>query len=248
MDEMAANDAELRAIGAFDNRVSQLTVEQEKLFELQERFAKSQDAAEKKRIKKEITQQNDRIKREKKNAQTRKKIQAETAAFNKRVAEETFQFGQALLAKEEGAFIKFLASKLRQLTQYLAKKLYIEGLAAFPKNPALGLALFAAGGAVQVAGELGAQALDAEADKAARGSDGETANTFAENVEQAQADEIGGNVAAGAGGTVINNYDNSNNVEIIETGTYISEADFIRNRVKPTIDQIDTEQGRITFS
>lgn len=165
---------------------------------------------------------------------TEKKLKSDQDNWNKQAAGEMFEFGQALLSAEEGAFIKYLANRLRAVTRAMAEEFYAKAAGHFAVGNFPLAALYAAGGAaVQIAGELGAQAIEKNAKK--------NESAPAPSIAQTSTPS-----ASPSGGAVIqNNVDNS--VVINQYGTYMGEADFIRQRIKPELAKIAAERGQVVF-
>ena len=176
----------------------------------------------------------------------REKLKQEEVEFNKSAASEMFELGQALLSSEAGSFKKYLANKLRQLTQYVSTQLYIEGLAAAsnPFTAALSFGFFAAGAAVQAAGELGAAALERSA----------AADASAANISPASA-AVNPTPAAPAQTNTANDVvQTSNNntsttqtteINIYQNGTFLDSAQAIRSVVQPALEQLAAQNGRV---
>jgi hypothetical protein len=169
-------------------------------------------------------------------------MEKEHLQFRQKVANEMYEFGQALLSQEEGAFMKFLAAKLRAFTAAKAQELYLEGLGnlANPLTTGLGLAQIAAGAAIQAAGELGAQAIEAAAATKHKTTD----FSAGPQIEKPDTSAIT-TAQASTGATVINT--TNNNTTINEYGTYLREADFIRKRIRPELAKQAAEQGKVVF-
>lgn len=169
-------------------------------------------------------------------------MEKEHQQFRQKVAGEMYEFGQALLSQEEGAFMKFLAAKLRAFTAAKAQELYLQGLGnlANPLTVGLGLAQIAAGAAIQAAGELGAQAIEAAAATKQKNTD----LGAGPQIEKPDTSSIT-TAAANTGATVINT--TNNNTTINEYGTYLREAEFIRKVIRPELAKQAAEQGKVVF-
>lgn len=169
-------------------------------------------------------------------------MEKEHQQFRQKVAGEMYEFGQALLSQEEGAFMKFLAAKLRAFTAAKAQELYLQGLGnlANPLTAGLGLAQIAAGAAIQAAGELGAQAIEAAATKKQKNTD----LGAGPQIEKPDTSSIT-TAAANTGAAVINT--TNNNTTINEYGTYLREAEFIRKVIRPELAKQAAEHGKVVF-
>jgi hypothetical protein len=145
-----------------------------------------------------------------------------------------YEFGQAILSAEKGSLYKWLAEKIRAVTRSYAEEMYAKAAGAFTMGNFGLAALYAAGGlAVQTAGELAAQAVEKGAPKADAGGGGPA--PAAGGYEQPSTP------SAGSGSQSIVQ---DNRVTINEHGTYLNEAEFIRNRLRPELAKIAAERGK----
>lgn len=183
-------------------------------------------------------------------AQVQKRIEAEKNLekehqdWKKKAGNEMFEFGQALLSAEEGSFFKYLANKLRAYTAEKSAELYAEAAGAAASGNFPMAALYLAGGAaVQVAGELAARELDKKAEEKAKGAQGPSSpGPDLSGVASPNTSPVSTEMPS-SGGTVVNN----NTTVINEYGTYLKEAEFIRNRVRPEMAKMAAERGKVMF-
>lgn len=176
-----------------------------------------------------------------KRIQAESQLEQEHQSWKKKAGQEMYEFGQALLSAEEGSFLKYLANKLRSYTAEKSAELYAEA-AGYAATGNLGMAaLYLAGGAaVQAAGELGAQALEKEADKKAGKLQNNGTTPDLGGISSPSAPDF----SAATPGTSVTNV---TNIITNEYGTYIREADFIRKQVRPEIQKMAAERGKVMF-
>lgn len=164
------------------------------------------------------------------------KIIASNEAIRAKIENIGFELGQALLSQEEGAFRKFLANQFRAFANFLAKKASIEaGLALASQNFAKAALLTAAAIGIKLVGEAGGRAIEGDQTQT-------TVPDFGGAVVPSQPIPEGTSVV---NNTTINNIDNSVNVEVIETGTYFTESQMIRDRISPLLQQLDDSRGAL---
>lgn len=201
---------------------------------LQEALFLENDKKKKKQLKEELKQNQARIKTAKATEAQITKIKAENEATRAKIEEIGFEFGQALLSQEEGAFRKFLANQFRAFAGFLAKKASAEAtLALATGNVGKAAALTAGAVAIRLLGEVGAKAIEGPEVKTPELNFGDTATAReATTIEPVT-------------NTTINNIDNSTNVEVIETGTYFTESQMIRDRISPLLQQLDDSRGAL---
>jgi hypothetical protein len=201
---------------------------------LEERAANTQDPRKKAQIaaaQKHNAQLLDAVKRR---IDQEKALKEKNDAWNKKAAGEMYEFGQAILSAEKGSLYKWLAEKIRAVTRSYAEEMYAKAAGAFTMGNFGLAALYAAGGlAVQTAGELAAQAVEKGAPKADAGGGGPA--PAAGGYEQPSTP------SAGSGSQSIVQ---DNRVTINEHGTYLNEAEFIRNRLRPELAKIAAERGK----
>lgn len=240
---------ELSRIAELETEREQLkAAELERLLELEREFQREKDKLRRKELskinkeksqefKEKITQTKREIGFEQKKLAVNAKLRQKHAERVNKLAEFVFDFGQSLLSEEKGSFKKFLADQLRSLTNYLSAKLLAEAAAAIA-NPPLAAALALAAGGVKLLGEAGARALERDAETPVREPQIPRVQDIVKEPEA---------IPAGMKEVTINNIDNSINLEVIETGTYFTESQLIRDRIKPMMDELNAERGVITF-
>lgn len=173
-----------------------------------------------------------------------KEAEEKKIAFKQKAGAEMLELGKALLSAEKGAFYAYLADRLRALSQALAKEMFTRAAASAASLDFIGAALYtAAGGIALAAGEAGARELDAEAERRRSAGQAQMANVGLDDIADFEPKEITDPGAT----TIINNYNNETNVSITETGTYVSEAQFVRNRLKPLLSELAIEQGAVLY-
>lgn len=200
--------------------------------------AAQQRAAQlKKELKYEQTIQAERVK-------AAKAAEEQKLKFSQKAGEEMLELGKALLSSEKGAFYAYLADRLRALSQAVAKEMFVKAAASAASLDIVGAALYAtAGAAALAAGEVGARELDAEANRRREAGRQQMEAVSLGNIADFQPPEI-----TDPGVTYIqNNYNNETNVSITETGTYVGEAQFVRNRLKPLLSELAIEQGAVLY-
>lgn len=210
--------------------------------ELRRKASQARSKRELKDINRQIKLKNFEIQAEKRKLAQIDKLRQQSADRANAISQFTFEFGQALLSKEEGSVKRFLANQVRAFAKFLSEKAAAQAALAFAAgNVVQGAALSAAAGVIRIGGEAAAGAIEATIPK-----EEPVIPQAIEPVADIQREPtIDGDLPAGT--TIINNFDQSTNVEVIETGTYITEAEFVRDRVKPLINELEAERGEITF-
>ena len=201
---------------------------------LQENLFYEKNKQRQKELKEELKQNAIRIKIEKDTAKEITNIRQKQENIRAAIQTQATDLGLALISQEEGAFKKFLANKLRELTRYIAGELALKAKAAiFTGNIGAAALLTAGAVAVTVAGEAGAQEIERSINKSENGAGfdptaARDASTIAPVTNQ-----------------TINNIDNSTKIEVIETGTYFTESQMIRDRIDPLLKTLESSRGTL---
>lgn len=228
-----------------------LTQFEEEKFAREAELAAAKDAASKKALKREIDDLNLKIKAEKQTQAERKRLLEEEKAFRAKIANEIFALNEALLSQEKGSFLRFLAGKISQLTEYLAKEAYLKSVIAFASgNIGQGLALGAAGLTIQAAGSLAAGALNNAAKTASEGGAEQKTTVAPVSFDQEAlaptkaAATTAASSATTINNTTINNVDSSLNVD----GSVLDVRDFFNRYIVPAQAARATEQGKLVLA
>jgi len=248
---IARESAALQEEIDFIEKNSRLTQVEIARNETAENLAKAETAAKKKELKAQLKLNNIAVKAEQnklKRIQAARRKDAEIARF---LASETSSLAAALLSEEEGAFLRFLANRLRQLTDFIAAELFIKGVAnlANPFTAGIGAAQIAGAGVVAFAGEAAALGIESAAKSSSDDSTERPDFDLNESTKDSiQTDQNISTAAtrAGEGSTVnnvTNNFDQSVNVE----GDILDPREFNEKIIQPLQNEIATERGRVVF-
>lgn len=230
-----------------------INVLEEKRQKLQTQFNETTSKKEKARIKEKLKVNAKSLKQEQKMeailAKNKAKIRQRSAAIAEKIHSNSVDVAEALFSREKGAFRRLIASKIKDFAIWLSKKLALQSAAFFASgNFALGAATAAASAVVLGAGFAASRAINEQIDRENQALPtieplstkdlAEDSSPFETDIQGAPDTTTVNNI------TTINNITNTENT-VNNLGTHINADRFIREAVRPTLQEISAERGEV---
>ena len=182
-------------------------------------------------------------------AKNKAKIQQKFADIAEKIHSNSVDVAEALFSREKGAFRRLIASKIKDFAIWLSKKLALQSAAFFASgNFALGAATAAASAVVLGAGFAASRAINEQIDRENQALPTIEPLSTKDLAEDSAPFETG--IEGLPGTTTVNNVTTINNITNTENtvnnlGTHINADRFIREAVRPVLQEISAERGEV---